>query len=162
MKDAPALGAGVIGSAGDVMFHWIVSLVLIVVAGCHQSESAVRWYSSDQVVRGKVLFARHCASCHGAQAQGLAADWKQRLPDGSLPPPPLNGSAHAWHHPLPLLLQIIQQGGALYDGNMPAFADMLSENEQKDVVAWFQSLWSDETYLAWNEIGQSEQFGGKR
>jgi len=114
-----------------------------------------RWYSTTQMTTGKELFGAYCAACHGKQAQGLVADWKQRNADGALPPPPLNGSAHAWHHAMPLLLEIIQQGGALYDGQMPAFADVLNEQEQLAVVAYFQSYWNDETYRLWHQSHDS-------
>lgn len=129
----------------------IVSLLLI---ACTPSEQPVaRWYSGEQAQAGAGLFATHCASCHGAQAQGLVKDWKRTGPDGFLPPPPLNGSAHAWHHPLPLLLEIVQQGGARYNGKMQGFANTLSEPEQYAVIAWFQSLWSDDIYRAWQQRG---------
>ncbi|WP_238701294.1 c-type cytochrome [Mariprofundus erugo] len=108
-----------------------------------------RWYSHGQVALGHAVFESHCARCHGERAQGLVANWRQRLPDGSYPPPPLDGSAHAWHHALPMLLQIVQQGGARYDGKMPGFGDQLSKEEQLAAIAWFQSLWPDETYRQW-------------
>lgn len=114
-----------------------------------QAATGGRWYRSSQVVLGHAVFRSHCARCHGARAQGLVAGWKQRLPDGSWPPPPLDGRGHAWHHALPLLLQVIQQGGSLYEGRMPGFAGKLSEEEQLAAIAWFQSLWSDEVYHLW-------------
>ena len=128
----------------------IMSLCMVALPACNaSSDKAVRWYSPEQVELGARVFADNCAQCHGLQAQGLVKDWKQRLPDGSYPPPPLNGSAHAWHHRLPLLVEIIQQGGALYDGKMPGFKSSLSEAEQRAAIAWFQSLWSDEIYRLW-------------
>jgi len=36
----------------------------------------------DRVARGAVLYAQHCAACHGANLEG-APDWKKRLLDGS-------------------------------------------------------------------------------
>jgi len=125
-------------------------LFLIGLASCDKdSHSANRWYTQQQVDSGAKVFANQCASCHGKQAEGNGENWKVRLKDGSYLPPPLNGSAHAWHHSLPLLLQIVQQGGALFDGKMPGFSSTLSEAEQYAVIAWFQSLWSDETYRLW-------------
>lgn len=112
-----------------------------------------RWYSAAQVQSGAVIFQQHCASCHGREAEGLVADWRQRQADGSLPPPPLNGSAHAWHHPLSVLLQVINSGGAPYDGNMPAFAERLSSAEKRAAIAYFQDFWDDETYQQWQQMG---------
>jgi len=121
------------------------------IVACNKgSSSQDRWYSEEEVAIGSKIFASNCVSCHGKRAEGITENWKVRFEDGSLPPPPLNGSAHAWHHPLPLLLQIVQQGGALYDGTMPGFGNSLSEEEQYAVIAWFQSLWDDETYGLWD------------
>jgi mono/diheme cytochrome c family protein len=112
-----------------------------------------RWYSTDQVATGAAIFAANCATCHGELAQGLAADWQARLPDGSYPPPPLNGSAHAWHHPLAQLLQVIETGGIPYGGNMPPFAGQLDRDAMLAAVAFFQSQWSEEIYQNWVDLG---------
>ncbi len=45
---------------------------------------------SARVAQGAALYAQYCAECHGANLEG-AVDWKQRQPDGSLPPPPHDG-----------------------------------------------------------------------
>jgi len=112
-----------------------------------------RWYNQAQVDQGQGVFAQNCAVCHGQRAEGLAEDWRQRLPDGSFPPPPLNGSAHAWHHPLFQLLQTIEAGGIPYGGNMPPFADVLGDDDKLAAVAYFQSFWSEEIYLSWLDRG---------
>ena len=36
-------------------------------------------------------------------------------------------------------------------GNMPGFAQGLSDQDVKDVIAWFQDKWSDEIYASWLE-----------
>ncbi|MFB3103971.1 MAG: c-type cytochrome, partial [Pseudomonadales bacterium] len=59
---------------------------------------AGRWYTTNEVAKGKVLFLSHCASCHGQAAEGTL-DWRRTDANGNYPPPPLNGSAHGWHHP---------------------------------------------------------------
>lgn len=112
-----------------------------------------RWYTSEQVELGTEVFAENCATCHGENAQGTAEDWMQRLDDGSFPPPPLNGSAHAWHHPTPMLIQVINNGGAAYGGNMPAFAEVLEDEEKLAAIAFFQNFWSDEIYSQWEQMG---------
>jgi mono/diheme cytochrome c family protein len=113
-----------------------------------ESQAAVeRWYSPQHAAVGAELFARHCAACHGANAEG-AAGWQHPGADGHMPAPPLNGSAHAWHHPLGDLVRTILQG----QGNMPGWRGVLSVAEILAVVAWFQSLWSDEIYAAWQRM----------
>jgi mono/diheme cytochrome c family protein len=39
------------------------------------------------VTRGKMIYAEHCASCHGANLEGQP-DWQHRLPNGRMPAPP--------------------------------------------------------------------------
>ena len=126
------------------------------VEGCDGTLVAGRWYSVEQVQTGSKVFQDHCAQCHGAQAQGVTADWRARLEDGSFPPPPLNGSAHAWHHPLSVLLQVINQGGVPLGGQMPAFANQILDTEKLEAIAYFQSFWNDDVYGNWEQIGGTE------
>lgn len=114
-----------------------------------------RWYSQLQVDAGARVFAGNCALCHGDNAEGLVSDWQARLEDGSFPPPPLNGSAHAWHHPNEVLLQVINEGGAAFGGKMPAFENVLSETEKLAAMAFFQNYWSDEVYAQWQKMNAS-------
>lgn len=103
------------------------------------------------VARGRSLFAENCAQCHGEAAVG-APDWTRRLPDGSFPPPPLNGTAHAWHHPLAQLRAVIRNGSP--SGNMPAWGGRLGEDEITAVIAYFHSLWPEEVHEAWSEMNR--------
>lgn len=112
-----------------------------------------RWYSSNQVELGAQVFADNCSDCHGSRAQGHFEDWKQKLPDGSFVPPPLNGSAHAWHHSLSVLLSVINQGGVPLGGKMPSFEASLNEQEKLAVIAYFQDFWSTQTYDNWLQMG---------
>ncbi|MFC1603338.1 c-type cytochrome [Pseudomonadota bacterium] len=114
-----------------------------------------RWYTNSQVTQGKALYSMHCAECHGNDAEATP-DWRKSDKDGSYPPPPLNGSAHAWHHPLAHLRLTIRFGGARYDGKMPPFDDKLSADQIDSIIAWFQSLWPDEAYSRWLERGKSQ------
>lgn len=127
-------------------------LSLALLAGCGaQDRVPGRWYSMAQVEQGRALFQTHCAQCHGARAEGLG-DWQRRGPDGLYPAPPLNGSAHAWHHPLPMLQQQILQGGIPLGGSMPGFTGILEEAEVLASIAYFQSFWSEDIYAQWKII----------
>jgi thiol:disulfide interchange protein DsbC len=113
-----------------------------------------RWYSDEQVAAGKRLFQQNCAACHGQNAEATP-DWKKTDANGNYPPPPLNGSAHAWHHDLDLLRRTIREGGTKLGGQMPAFEDRLNPVEIDSVIAFFQSQWPDEIYQRWagrNEV----------
>ena len=110
-----------------------------------------RWYTEAQVEAGGPLYQTHCAVCHAADGSATA-EW--RTPDalGNYPPPPLNGTAHTWHHPLTVLDDTIANGGVRFGGVMPGFAPVLAGDERLAISAWFQSLWPDEIYARWNEI----------
>ena len=111
-----------------------------------------RWYTQDDAKQGKILFLKNCSSCHGEKAEKTVV-WKKTLKDGSYPPPPLNGTAHAWHHPKSQLKRIISKGGAQYDGKMPPFGSILTNKEEDFVIAYFQNFWSDEIYERWIKGG---------
>ncbi len=149
------------------MKKWLLMLALVFFAGCSQQEATEsvslapdavtgRWYSQERKEAGLALFRRHCATCHGENAEAIP-DWKKPDADGNYPPPPLNGSAHAWHHPLKLLHKIIAQGGAPYGGKMPGWEGSLSEQEMLSVIAGFQSFWPDEIYQHWLQIEKNSR-----
>jgi len=101
-----------------------------------------------QLARGGKIFQQNCAQCHGVNAEA-APNWHKPGPDGKNPPPPLNGTAHAWHHPMPALKYTIREGTLAIGGNMPAWKDKLSEQDIEDVIAWFQAKWPDELWQVW-------------
>ena len=120
---------------------------LLSLSGTALAESG-RWYSAEQLEQGEQLFIQNCAGCHGANAE-LTVDWKKTGSNGQYPPPPLNGTAHAWHHSLPQLKQTIQLGGVPVGGVMPAFESKLSDAEIDTVISYFQSKWPADTYRKW-------------
>lgn len=147
-------------------------LLLLIVTGllvaCDQSapgRAAVPSSGSDrhdpaQVARGAEVFRQNCATCHGDRAQGAFA-WERPGADGRYPPPPLDGSAHAWHHPQAALEQMIRAGTQAQGGNMPAWGGKLSDSDIRAVIAWFQSLWPDPIYAAWADMDRRARSGAK-
>lgn len=137
----------------------VILLPAVLLPACTPDEDAKptptvdgRWFTRSQYEMGKKVYADNCARCHGQYGQGIVDDWKQPNPDGSFPPPPLNGTAHTWHHPFSILLKTINEGGIPLGGTMPAFADSLSREEKVAAIAYFQSLWSDEVYERWEKM----------
>ena len=112
--------------------------------------AAERWFNQDIVDYGDSLFQQNCAVCHGVNAEGTK-EWKKTDANGNYPPPPLDGSAHAWHHSIPQLVRSIKEGGIKLGGVMPAFGDKLSNEEVLAMIAFFQSKWSDEVYKVWHD-----------
>lgn len=115
---------------------------------------AIRNQDFAQIEHGRQLFVANCSECHGNSAEG-APNWKQPDANGQYPAPPLNGSGHAWHHPMRALANTIKYGTESMGGHMPAWKNKLSEQEIKDVIAWFQSKWPDQTYAAWQRMDQT-------
>ncbi len=146
----------------------LIGLIPFAVAACSSGESSTtavsgdarptigereaapvkRWYAFQHVTQGAKVFQENCASCHGKTGGG-APNWKQMGKDGKYPPPPLNGTGHAWHHPLNMLFYTVKNGSPGGQGNMPAWKDKLTDDEIVAAIAWFQSRWKDEIYQAW-------------
>ena len=110
-----------------------------------------RWFDADTVARGEPLYRQHCATCHGQRGEG-APRWRERDGDGRFPAPPLDGSGHAWHHPIRILLHVIERGSPGGQGNMPAWKGVLDREQMISIIAWFQSLWPEQAYAAWTDI----------
>ena len=131
----------------------IATFALAMLAACSSAESTVagRWYTQAQVETGKTLYEANCSVCHLADGSATA-DWRRPGPDGKYLPPPLNGTAHTWHHSLALLNYTIENGGAEFDGMMPGFAGVLDHEERLSVIAYLQNWWPDDIYAQWVAI----------
>lgn len=150
------------GRGGEKQRYLFAGLIVstLAISGCDSDSApqrAVATLSGADVTRsadpavlekGRRVFGQHCASCHGAQAEG-AANWRSKQADGKSPPPPLNGSGHDWHHPKQELHDFIKNGSPPGTGDMPAWKGKLSDEDIDAVIVWFQSLWPDEVYAAW-------------
>jgi len=135
---------------------WLLCISLSL-AGCQQGSDepkvAGRWYTQSQLDLGKKVYTENCIACHNENAQGTFS-WRTRDSSGNYPPPPpLNGTAHAWHHPLGMLKKTIEEGGVPQGGKMPSFGDKLKKEEKFAVIAYFQSFWSGEIYAEWLKRG---------
>ena len=117
---------------------------------------STRWYSQEQVMQGRDLYQTYCAECHQPDASGTT-NWRSLNAEGKLPPPPLNGTAHTWHHPLSVLRRTVRLGGVPLGGSMPGFADKLSDEQIDAILAWVQTRWSDEIYHIWHERNQQAE-----
>lgn len=87
--------------------------------------------TSETVQEGGALYAQNCASCHGARGFG---DGEAGL---ELNPPPAN-LVHMIRMPIlndPYLLWTVAEGGGPVGSDMPAFKDVLSEEDIWKVVA---------------------------
>ncbi|NIP23545.1 MAG: cytochrome c, partial [Phycisphaerae bacterium] len=93
--------------------------------GLNACAESGRWYTADQVELGEEIYRSNCLVCH--KESGMATeDWKKKDVDGKFPPPPLNGTAHTWHHDLGILRKTVLEGGVKLGGSMPGFKGVLS------------------------------------
>ena len=97
------------------------------------------------IVNGKKIYANNCASCHGVNLEGQK-NWMSRLPDGLMPAPPHDETGHTWHHPDRYLFMVTKYGieefiGEKYPNNMPAYKDILSDEEIIAVLSYIKSTW---------------------
>lgn len=147
----------------QVPLSFSIIVILSIVIACTRKTSTQkeptiqgRWFTRQQYELGKQIFVSHCARCHGIRAEGIVSDWRQRNPDGTFPPPPLDGSAHAWHHPFEVLLRQINEGGIKLGGSMPAFGDSLTNEEAIAAIAYFQSYWDEQIYNRWLQMNAEQ------
>jgi len=113
-----------------------------------QPKQFIRKADFATVQKGLKVYRVNCAKCHGSEGQG-APNWQQAGADGKYPAPPLNGTGHAWHHPMPVLVSTIKDGTQRIGGKMPPWRDKLTDADISAVIAWFQSRWPGELYEAW-------------
>jgi peptide/nickel transport system substrate-binding protein len=100
---------------------------------------------AEQVAPGQKVYVSFCAGCHGANLEGQP-DWQKRLPLGNFPAPPHDETGHTWHHPDQWLFDIVKDGGQRfapprYRSAMPAYRDMLTDEEIWAVLAFIKSRW---------------------
>ena len=116
--------------------------IITILAGCSSGEKEKS--SELNIALGEDVFNKNCVSCHGSKVVGLAKDWKVKDENGNYPAPPLNGTAHTWHHSPSDLLYTINKGGGEMGGMMPGFEQRLSEEEKLALIDYIYSLWPSE------------------
>lgn len=103
---------------------------------------------ADDHDTGRLLYADHCAACHGVALEG-APDWRRPGPDGLYPAPPHDETGHTWHHGDGMLSDYVQRGGQAvlddlgvsFTSGMPGFGDILSNDEIEAILAYIRSTW---------------------
>jgi mono/diheme cytochrome c family protein len=117
MKMSWILGVATVGFVSGLLFG---------TAAQGQAESKAK---SGDAARGKTLFARNCASCHGPQGKGDG--YRLLGPDpANLTSPSTTKKSDA------ALLKTIHDGKP----NMPPWKVYLSENQSRDVLAYVRTL----------------------
>ena len=118
---------------------------------------------SRQVAKGKLVYDRLCASCHGVRLEGQP-NWQEKLPSGRMPAPPHDASGHTWHHPDSVLFGIIKEGlvpgkyaPPKYESDMPVFGRMLTDDGIWAVLAYIKSSWPSGIRKAQHEMTRERE-----
>lgn len=146
------IGVGLLAAA----FAFLVGA--IVVALQQEGKTLADPSNSQQVVRGKLVYAQNCAACHGALLEGQP-NWQSKRPSGRMPAPPHDASGHTWHHPDAMLFGITKHGlvpgkyaPPSYRSDMPAFEGRLSDEEIWAALAYIKSTWPEKIIAAQAEV----------
>lgn len=105
--------------------------------------------SNQQLVAmGEDVYVTYCAACHGYDLEGQP-EWQQPYADGSFKAPPHDETGHTWHHSDAYLVESIKQGGARLEANigvsnMPAYEDILTDQQIFAVLAYIKTSWPTE------------------
>lgn len=130
---------------GKDSLRWIIAFLFLSatnVAADHELEGR-------DITGGQTLYAENCASCHGANLEGQP-NWRTPDAAGVHPAPPHDATGHTWHHDNGLLFDYTKQGGAAalarrgvtnFSSGMPAFEEVLSDNDIWDILAYIRSTW---------------------
>ena len=118
------------------------------------------------VLSGEGIYQAQCAACHGANLEGQP-EWRTRDANGYLPAPPHDESGHTWHHADDLLFEITKYGPAVvigddsYQTNMPAYKDVLSDDEIVAVLSYIKHAWPEEQRSWQEEVNGTQKDGFK-
>lgn len=147
----------------------IVAALLLVGAGAAAFVFVGHAPAKPDMGRAARIYAADCAGCHGDKMQGQP-DWRHVNAQGRLPAPPLDGTGHAWRHGDAELLHIMKfsvldQAGADYRTDMPAFDGKLSDDDLSGLVALIRSSWSPgiqaaQSFLNPNREGMPDRVDG--
>ncbi|MEZ5803700.1 MAG: cytochrome c [Rhizobiaceae bacterium] len=116
------------------------------------------WKDAAVVARGRVLYADHCAGCHGAKGEGQTVAGLAAT-DGPLAPPH-DSTGHTWQHPDFALVQLTKSGVAsvaclpLDENAMPKFADALTDREILDILSYIKSSWPADTIAEQEKVNR--------
>ena len=104
--------------------------------------------AAQQPPVGKQVYVLQCAACHGARGEGQP-DWDEPDPSGEMPAPPHDRAGHTWKHGDAMLYRIVSEGwrdpyNKTARLTMPAFGQVLSPREIREVIAYLKTLWTPE------------------
>ena len=134
-----------------VRLTFMTASIAVVLCGSWSLAFAAHELDNRNIVSGEELYGEHCAVCHGADLEG-EPNWQIANDDGTMPAPPHDRTGHSWHHDNQLLFDYTRLGGQAtlarrglgdFDSGMPAFSDVITDEEIWDILAYIRSTWPD-------------------
>ncbi len=119
---------GAVMTSGDGGRNWI---------GLQGSDRA----TPENIAAGERLYNENCAGCHGLRGVGERPGDMYARDEFGFVAPPLDDTAHGWHHPDDDLVAIILNGSSRNE-RMIAWKLKFARRDSEDIVAYIKSLWS--------------------
>ncbi len=126
-------------STSHFVYPLLLSLLVFALLGGCGSGTSDSQPEPEQLATGRQIYDANCAACHGIKGEGQP-NWRVPV-NGVYPAPPHDSSGHTWHHPDSVLLEVIAKGGSLPNSTMPAYGDILTEEERIDVLEYIKTFW---------------------
>ncbi|PXX95763.1 c-type cytochrome [Halomonas sp. LBP4] len=126
----------------------VTTWLLLIAAGQAMAEDGPSSSDASPLEDGERIYLQYCASCHGPRGEGMP-NWERQNAQGELPAPPHGPEGHTWKHSDAMLYRIVSEGwrdpwNKTERLTMPAFKDLLSPAEIRDVVNYLKTLWTPE------------------
>lgn len=123
------------------MVNWKIgaACLLLLLVACQLAEGGETAVSPDPTTLGQTLYVPSCAGCHGEQGEGHVS---------AVPAPPLDSSSALWQQTDQQIYDWIANGKLDGEAPMPAYGNQLTEEQIWAVVAYLQTLWSEEQQAA--------------
>lgn len=101
-------------------------------------------HGDDDLEKGKSLYMKSCAACHGADGTGTS----QSLLGFDTPPPDFTDCNFATREPDADWIAVAHQGGPVrgFAREMPAFGEALSQEELQLIMGFIRTLCDDDRY----------------
>jgi mono/diheme cytochrome c family protein len=122
--------------------RWAANIVRkqqVIMHGVPKAYSAMRDPLTDtkaRLERGRAIFDKHCAACHGWSGQGGGPEAFAQVPA----PADLEWLAHTPRdRAQPYMYWTVAEGGRDFESEMPAFKDRLSRKDIWSVIAYVRA-----------------------
>lgn len=156
-------------SAKPVLFGTLIAAITAAAAihvysrNSGSSSAALLGYTDTKTVTaGETIYKIQCASRHGVKLEG-EPDWQRPNADTTMPAPPHNERGHTWHHTDQLLFDLTKYGVEKivkmenYKSNMPAYENVLSDDEIIAVLSYIKSTWPEEIQAKHNQLNAQKR-----